>query len=124
MGKIKGGHLYEVTCKMCGRKRVKQLSVLKTNRSTSHSSCSSLNIQDLNDGSSNFVKFYSIYQSMRKRTNDPNIIGFNNYGGRGINSDAYPTFEIFYIDQYQNYLEACKKFDYPSLERINVDGNY
>lgn len=62
---------------------------------------------------------YSSWQGMKDRCNNPNSIGWDRYGGRGISYDPkWTTFEGFWEDMEEGWSED---FD---IDRINFNGNY
>jgi|SRR5574343_202528 len=74
-----------------------------------------------------YTRFYKSWKNMKYRCDNPNIPGYENYGGRGITYDPkWKYFENFFKDMYFKYLYAIKqlKINQPSIERINVNGNY
>lgn len=118
-----------VKCNICGR--VQTLSSIKafTKRENNHGNiCSKIIIKNYEGGSKGkeLKQFYSIWCNMRNRTTNPNYKKWNNYGGRGINSDSFKYFVDFYDKMYKSYLEHIKIYgeDNTTLDRINVDGNY
>lgn len=71
--------------------------------------------------------FWKAWRSMKARCNNKRTVGYHNYGGRGITYDSrWNDFENFKKDMYMLYLIAIKqyKIKHPSLERLDVDGNY
>jgi hypothetical protein len=73
------------------------------------------------------TKFYKTWQGLKDRCNNENNQGYKNYGGRGITYDPrWNEFENFYIDMYFKYLYTIRqlKIKQPSIERIDVNGNY
>lgn len=68
----------------------------------------------------NEMSEYHSWRSMIKRCLDPNSIGYENYGGRGItvNPEWLETFDNFYRDM------GPKPTPEHSIERKDSDGNY
>ena len=64
------------------------------------------------------TRTYGIWQAMRNRCRNPNVAGYENYGGRGIVvCDRWRNFKIFLEDMG----EAPPGY---SLDRIDNDGHY
>lgn len=62
---------------------------------------------------------YSSWAAMRGRCEYPNMNGYKNYGGRGINvCERWKDFKNFLADMGER-----PSLDY-SIERVNVNGNY
>lgn len=73
------------------------------------------------------MKFYLMWGSLKARCNNSNLKCYKNYGGRGITYDKrWEDFSGFRKDMYFKYLYATKqlKLERPSIERIDVNGNY
>lgn len=73
------------------------------------------------------MKFYKMWQSLKARCDNINNKCYKNYGGRGIVYDPrWKDFEEFKKDMYFKYLYSKKqlKIKSPSIERIDVNGNY
>ena len=73
------------------------------------------------------TRFYRKWDGMKGRCNRENHSNYEAYGGRGIQvCDKWNTFEGFYEDMYESYIEHCKLYgeDNTTIERIDVDGNY
>lgn len=67
------------------------------------------------------TKLYEIWKAIKQRCNNPNNIGYKNYGGRGITicEEWQNNFESFYEWSINNgYTEQL------SIDRIDVNGNY
>lgn len=112
------GYRYIVKCLKCGRKKEADRSVLINHTGTKHKSCG----QGLK---SKDKKFYQTWKGLRQRTTNPNYEHYENYGGRGINSDAFINFIDFYDSMYESYKKAYEEFGNDiSIERIDVNGNY
>lgn len=61
---------------------------------------------------------YSVWNQMIQRCTNPNVKGYENYGGRGIEvCERWRNFENFYHDMGAPQLGR-------SIDRINNDGNY
>jgi hypothetical protein len=60
------------------------------------------------------------WSSMKNRVCNPNVIGYNYYGGRGI------TVCDRWLNSFENFLEDMgnRPSDKHSLDRIDVNGNY
>ena len=113
-----GRPFYIVKCQLCGLQRIMDYRDIKKLKSVYHKSCQSVQVLMLNDRTPMFISFYAKWNSIRSRTTNIKDSHYKYYGGRGISSDYYAEFKTFYDDQYGNYLEACKKFSCPSIERI------
>lgn len=72
--------------------------------------------------------FFSRWQIMKRRCYDKNLIGYKNYGGRGIKvCDRWlESFENFRDDMYESFQKHCEEFGEKntSLDRIDVNGDY
>lgn len=66
------------------------------------------------------TNLYTTWESMKKRTSNPNCKDYSNYGGRGIKvCDRWLKFENFYADM------GDKPHEWYSLDRYpDVNGNY
>jgi hypothetical protein len=65
------------------------------------------------------TKIYGVWESMKKRCNNPNNKSYKDYGGRGIEYEPkWETFEGFYDDMGSLYSDGL------TLERIDVNGHY
>ena len=63
-------------------------------------------------------KIYFVWRTMHSRCENPNVEGYENYGGRGIRVvDRWNSFENFYLDMGDPP-------DGFTLERKDNDGNY
>lgn len=71
------------------------------------------------------TRFWSIYNNIDVRCNNPNDSGYPNYGGRGIKC-LWNSFEEFKEDMYESYLKHVEEFGEKdtTIERIDVNGNY
>lgn len=73
------------------------------------------------------TQFYYYWSHLKQRCNNPKSKRYKDYGGRGITYDPkWETFEGFKKDMFFKYLYALKQLQLkqPSLERLNVNGNY
>ena len=92
---IKGGHILSCGC-------------LRRDRST----------QSAKHGMSN-SHIYLRWKSMKQRCNNPSVVNFDIYGGRGITYDPrWEDFRNFYEDMNDGFREHLE------LDRIDVNGNY
>lgn len=110
---------YKMQCIKCKRIKLMLGETISAKSGTTHKSCGKgLKNKD--------KRFHGIWCAMRTRTTNPNYQHWKDYGGRGINSDAFKYFIDFYDTMYESYIEACTrmKTSEVSLERINVNGNY
>ena len=124
LGKDKANYLFFCKCLICGLTKKVHIQTIYQRKGFSHNTCKGNIVNSLNDGTQEFKKFYYIWRGMRERTTNIKHKSYKNYGERGIVSEYYKNFKTFYEEQYLQYLDACKKFLYPSLERIDVNGNY
>lgn len=74
----------------------------------------------------NLKRFRKIYSCMRYRTTNPKYTEWYLYGGRGISSEYYADFMVFYKELFQSYLEHIEKYGVKdtTLDRIDCNGNY
>lgn len=64
-------------------------------------------------------RLYSTWNSMKQRCSNPNLRGFQNYGGRGITVDPrWLNFQNFIEDMWPSFQEGL------SLDRIDNDRGY
>jgi hypothetical protein len=73
------------------------------------------------------TSFYQCWQGIKKRCNNKNCKGYENYGGRGITyQENWNDFINFKNDMYDSYLIHCKEYgeENTSIDRINVNDNY
>ena len=70
-------------------------------------------------------KFYKKYQGIKTRCEYPNTHWFKNYWWRWIKC-LWKTFNEFYDDMYESYLEFAKIHweDDTTIDRIDVNGDY
>lgn len=122
LGMLGSNHYYLVECLKCGRQKKMGASKIfypYCRRGTTHQFCSK-------DLWKKDKRFYKIWDAMRQRTANPNNYEYHNYGGRGINSDAWAYFVDFYDDMYDSYIEHVKEFGEKetTIDRIDVNGVY
>lgn len=74
------------------------------------------------------TRFYRIWRSMKKRCHDEKHPYYKDYGGRGISvcEEWRFSFENFYCDMYQSYLEHVEKYGEKdtTIDRVDNNGNY
>ena len=111
--------VYEMECIKCKRRKIMLGSTIMIVHGILHSACGK-GLKTKNK------IFYSRWQSMRTRTNNQQYIHYDDYGGRGINSDEFENFIDFYDAMYGSFIEKAKEIgeNNTSLERIDVNGNY
>lgn len=68
-------------------------------------------------------RFWRVYSSIKERCNSPSCAKYKNYGGRGIRCE-WELFMDFKRDMWDSYLVALTRLERPSIERIDVNGNY
>lgn len=108
-----------VRCNVCGKEREMISWFVRNSDVCYHRNCSDF----CNDSS---TKFYSIWEGIRQRTDNPNNKHYEYYGGRGIRSDAWKYFIDFKRDMHESYERAVKEANGQgvSIERLDVNGNY
>ena len=119
--KYKTSFYYLAQCKICGTYFETTIGNFKRGFGTHHYSCT-----DHIPKSKYLKRFRKIYSCMRYRTTNPNYNEYYLYGGRGINSDYFKDFMIFYKDMFSSYIEHCNKYGEKNttIDRIDVNGNY
>lgn len=68
-----------------------------------------------------YHKFYSTWDSMMQRCNNPKSINYKNYGGRGIKvSEEFKDCKVFiaYLESLPDYFKG------KTMDRIHNEGNY
>lgn len=117
----KDGNRYIAQCNICGIEFNTLISNFKKGYGTMHSSCTHHLPKD-----KYINRFRKIYSCMRYRTTNPNYNEYHLYGGRGINSDYFEDFIIFYktmFDSYKSHVDIYGEAE-TSLDRIDFNGNY
>lgn len=112
---------YIARCNVCGISFRTTLGNFKKGYGSKHEMCT------FHIPNSPYLKrFRKIYSNMRYRTTNENYEEYYLYGGRGINSDYFSDFMIFYKEMFSVYVEHCKVHgeENTSLDRIDVNGNY
>ena len=71
------------------------------------------------------IRFYKIWDGIKYRCDNSKSNNYKNYGGRGIKC-GWQSFEEFYNDMYQSYLDHVKEHgeENTSIDRIDVNSNY
>lgn len=119
--KYKSEHYYLAKCNICDTTFETTIGNFKRGYGTTHKECTTHIPKNkyLN-------RFRKIYSCMRYRTTKPNYNEWYLYGGRGINSNYYEDFMVFYYELFESYVDHVKEFGEKdtSLDRIDVNGNY
>lgn len=110
----------------CGKKVIIMGESLRT-RNTRSCGCLKIDIMKKTKrihGESK-TRLYSIWLTMKGRCNNPNNIGYKNYGGRGI-SVEWKNYLAFKTDMGRGHENHVKKYGKTntSIDRIDNDGNY
>ena len=90
-------------------------------------SCGCLNDEKRTKHGMRYTSFHASWGSLKYRCDNSNCPEYKYYGGRGITYDPkWKDFGGFKRDMYFKYLYAKKqlKIKIPTIERIDVDGNY
>lgn len=106
-----------VECTICSRRKEMKENTLHRKSGTNHSSCGNgLKLLDKN--------FYSHWQNMRTRTDNPNYDHASSY--KGIKSESFINFIDFYDSLYDKYLLHVQEYgaDNTTLDRIDPTGDY
>lgn len=119
--KSKNGWYYKAKCNICGQEFYTLIPNFIREYGTTHSECTN-HIKN-----NKYIKrFRKIYSCMRYRTTNPNYSEYYLYGGRGIKSDAFEDFMVFYKEMFESYCKHVDEFGEKNttLDRIDPDGNY
>lgn len=119
--KYKTEHYYLAKCNICGITYETTIGNFKKGYGTKHTECTYHIPKD------DFIdRFRKIYSCMRYRTTNPNYNEYYLYGGRGISSDYYKDFMVFYNELYESYKQHVLKYGEKdtSIDRIDPNGNY
>ena len=119
-----GNRRVKVKCVVCGLEKVVIVTKVIQGKAVSHGECGSVVIEGLSKEDPCLQLFIKRWQAMRSRTTSKHDQFYHRYGGRGISSEYYKDFQLFYKDQWENFKEAYSIMECVSLERIDVDGNY
>lgn len=117
----KHGYRYITKCNICGMEHSNLISNFKKEYSTKHCEC------PLHIPRNKYMKrFKKIWDCMRQRTTNPNYNEWKYYGGRGINSDYFSDFIIFYKDMFNSYIEHVNTYGEKdtTIDRIDVNSDY
>ena len=115
------GYKYVTRCNVCGLEHDNLISNIKKHHGTLHKKCGLLIKKD------KYIKrFKKIWNCMRYRTTCSKYTEWHLYGGRGINSNYFEDFMVFYETMFESYVEHVEKFGEKetSLDRIDCNGNY
>lgn len=110
---------YIMRCKQCGREKTMLAPTINRKSGTTHKACGK--------GLKTKEKvFHDRWCSMRTRTNNPNYVHYDIYGGRGINSDEFENFIDFYDAMFNSYKKLADKIgeNNTSLERLDPNKSY
>lgn len=112
---------YLAKCNICGTTFETTIGNFKRGYGTHHNTCS-IHLEH----SKYLKRFKKIYSCMRYRTTNENYNEYEYYGGRGISSDYFSDFIVFYNEMFPSYIEHCKEYGSKdtTIERIDVNGNY
>lgn len=117
----KNGYRYITKCNICGANYENYLHNFKRGYGTRHHECSK------HIPSSKYNKrFKKIWDCMIYRTTNPKYKEYYLYGGRGINSNYFSDFMIFYKTMFEEYVNHCEQYGEgnTSLDRKDTNGNY
>lgn len=115
------GYRYITKCNICGIEHSNYIHNINRHYATKHSHCGA------KTPNNKYIKrFKKIYSCMRQRTTNPNYIEWQYYGGRGINSDYFEDFMVFYFEMFDSYVAHVDQYGEKdtTLDRIDVNGNY
>lgn len=115
------GYRYLAKCDKCGLEFETYISNFKREFGTKHEDCT----RHL-PYSKHLKRFRKIYSGIIQRTNNPNYSEYYLYGERGISSEYFKDFIVFYNDLFDSYISHCEEFGEKdtTIERIDVNGNY
>jgi ribosomal protein S27E len=122
LGSFDGEYRYLAKCNICGTTFETYINNFLRKYGTNHKKACSKHLPK--DRYIN--RFKKIYSCMRYRTCNPKYTEYRYYGGRGINSDYFEDFMVFYHDMFESYKDHVDKYGEKntSLDRIDPDGNY
>jgi len=105
-------------CSICNKHIKKIVATAKYKSKSKCKECAN-KTRKRKHGDSN-TELYKIWGSMRQRCSNPSIVGYENYGGRGISID--PVWNVFII--FRDWALASGYSKELSIDRIDNDGNY
>lgn len=112
-----GSALWRCRCD-CGNETVVRTAVLNNGHTTS---CGCQKLQSRLRHGMNDTPLYSSWECMISRCYNPNNIGYDNYGGRGIS--VCDDWRNDFIN-FQNWAEENNYQEGLTIDRININGNY
>lgn len=112
---------YVAKCDICGVSFRTTIGNFKKEYGTRHEMCT-FHLPD----SPYLKRFRKIYSCMRYRTTNPKYNEFYLYGGRGIKSEYFEDFIVFYRDMFSSYIAHCELCgeNNTTIDRIDVNGDY
>ena len=115
------GYRYITKCSICGIEHENYISNFNRGYSTKHTECSKFIPHSKYN-----KRFKKIWNCMTYRTNNPKYKEYHLYGGRGINSDYFSDFMVFYRDMFDDYVKHCEQYgeSNTSLDRKDFESNY
>lgn len=121
LGSVDGEYRYVMKCNICGIETETYIHNFLRGYGTKHKNCTSHIPKD-----KYLKRFRKIYSCMRQRTCNPKYTEYYYYGGRGISSDYFEDFMVFYQEMYDSYKKHVDMYGEKNttLDRINPDGNY
>lgn len=122
LGSHDGNYRYLAKCDICGTEFETYVANFIRGYGTVHKKACSRHLP--ND---NYIKrFKKIYSCMRYRTCNPKYTEYHYYGGRGIKSNYFEDFMIFYRDLFDSYKKHVDLYGEKntSLDRMDPDGDY
>lgn len=111
---------HKLQCLVCGATKEVFDSVIESGHGQKHGKSCTMALGGVDK------RFYETWHGIRKRTTNPKALGYANYGGRGISSEAWRYFIDFYNDMWESYQEHFAKYGAKdtSIDRIDVNGDY
>lgn len=115
---LNNGAMWSCICE-CGRKCVVGTSSLTLGYTKSCGCLQREAIKALAKHGMTGTAIYKCWASMKQRCNNPNIVNWEIYGGRGITYDQnWESFDGFYADMGDTFEDGLE------IDRIDVNGNY
>ena len=114
-------YYYLAKCNICDTTFETTIGNFKKGYGTNHQLCSMHLKQN-----SYLKRFRKIYECMRYRTTNEKYNEYQYYGGRGISSDYFEDFMVFYNEMFPSYVLHCIKYGSKNTttDRIDTNGNY